>query len=332
MSTDSIPVGPTGNYFELAYADIPTFGKAPYTDLAVLGEVDVGVLGVPWDVTASPRAGARLGPRGIREESGFFYEVWDPQATPMSTVEGQDAQREERIEIADCGDARIFPFDIARTAASVRDAARTIASKTFPLVLGGDHYIMFPAYQGVCDAHPGATIGIVQIDAHDDTIDDDPVLGRHWCGSPIQRAIEHASLGAAAVAMVGLRGFIGKDLLDRHKNEGFTVIPMQEARELATAEVVQRAVNAVLEHCDVIYLTIDIDAADPSCAPGCSSHVPGGFLGHEFMALMDELGRYDEVIAMDLVEVAPPLDPTGQTPLFAATALFHYIDSRFMQL
>lgn len=322
----------TGNYFELTYADIPTFGRAPLVDASDLRDVDVAVYGVPWDATASPRPGARLGPRRIREESQLFYEIWNPIDTPMISIGGDESPRiRERIGLGDCGDVTIYPYDIERTRSSIHSLSATVASQSFPVMIGGDHYVQFPAYQGVCDAHPGSRIGIVQIDAHDDSISDDPILGRHWCGSNIQRSLEYSSLDPRAIAMVGLRNFIGAKQVERHRSEKFNVITMDEARELGPREVADKAVGGVLEHCDLVYLTVDIDAADPSVAPGCGGPSPGGFMSHEFMSLMRELGRHKEIIAMDLVEVAPNLDPTEQTPLFAAFALFHFIEMRFFR-
>lgn len=330
MADATFQPGTTRNYFEVTYADIPSFGRAPVTDLDDLEGVDVAVYGIPWDITASPRPGARLAPRRIREESHLFYEVWNPIETPMVSFEGGERRRAS-LRLADCGDAMMFPYDIERTRDSIHKVSAKIAKQgAFPIAIGGDHYVMYPAYQGVADAHPGAKIGVVQIDAHDDTISDDPVLGRHWCGSPIARAMEYADIPAPAVAMCGLRNFIGAKQIERHKEENFLVITMDRVREMGMAAMAEEAVTSVLRHCDLVYLTVDIDAADPSCAPGCAGPSPGGFLGHEFMALMRELGKYEEICAMDLVEVAPQLDPTEQTPLFAAFALFHFIESRFL--
>jgi len=320
----------TGNYSELSYADLPTFGKAPQRDPGDLGDVDIGVYGIPWDLTASPRPGARLAPRRIREETALFHEVWNPVGSPMVKIPQERPRTRERLTMADCGDVTIFPYDIQKTRESIQRLSAAIASEAFPIALGGDHYVMYPAYQGVCDAHPEAKIGVVAIDAHDDTGDDDPVLGKHWCGTPFQRAMEYGALDPRAIAMVGLRNFLGENQIQRHQDEQFQVIPMDEARELGPRELARKAVGSVLQHCDLVYLTIDIDAADPSCAPGSASPSPGGFLGHEFMALMRALGEHREVIAADLVEVAPGLDPTEQTPAFAAFALFHFIDTRFL--
>jgi agmatinase len=322
--------GTTTNYFEVTYADLPTFGKAPLTPLDQLEGIEVAAYGIPWDITASPRPGARLGPRRIREETHLFREVWDPIETPMISLGVEGERTRDSLKLADCGDAMIFPYDIERTRDSVQKVSAAVAKHAFPIAIGGDHYVMYPAYQGVVDANPGKKIGVLQIDAHDDTISDDPVLGPHWCGSPIARAMEYGDIPSPAVAMCGLRNFIGAKQVERHRDEGFVVITMDKVRELGMKAMVEQAMSSILQHCDLVYLTIDIDGADPSVAPGCAGPSPGGFLGHEWMDLMRVLGNYEEICAMDLVEVAPQLDPTEQTPLFAAFSLFHFIESRFL--
>jgi agmatinase len=327
--SDRIPG--TGNYFEFVYADHATFGKAPVATPALLETADVGVFGIPWDNTSTLRPGARLGPRGIRQQSMWFHEVWNPGSTPMAGFEPSGERIRDRISIVDCGDVTVVPTDTAGTASTIRGVSATVAEHAFPLMLGGDHYVMYPTYQGVCDAHPDSVIGIIQLDAHNDLIDDDAVLGRHWSGTPIRRSMDHGALRPGAVAQIGLRGFVGETERAEQRAQGFTVISADETREMGARETIDRAVDAVLAHADAIYLTIDIDGVDPSCAPGTCTPVPGGFLSAEFLALTRELGRHHEIVAADIVEVAPPLDASDQTSILAAHALFSFIEQRFLR-
>jgi len=232
--------------------------------------------------------------------------------------------------MVDCGDVTVWPGDVFRTGESIRKASALVAKHAFPIMLGGDHYVMYPTYQGVCDAHPDAQVGIVQIDAHSDLIDFDPFFGKHWSGTPIRRAIEHSGLDPRGIAEIGLRGFIGSSVRDFEIEHGVTVITMAQLRAMGLLQAVHQAVTAVLQHCDVIYMTVDIDSVDPSCAPGCSTPVPGGLLSDEFIALLRILGQYRQIVALDLVELAPPLDPTNITQILAAHALFGFIEERFL--
>jgi agmatinase len=318
------------NYFEMVYAGSVSFGKAPPAKYIGLEAADVAVFGIPWDGTATLRAGARLGPRGIREQSIWFHEVWNPKETPLVGYGAPRARARERINMVDCGDVTIWPGDLMRTSESIRKAAANVASHAFPLMLGGDHYVMYPTYQGICDANPNIKIGIVQIDAHNDLIDEDAIYGTHWSGTPIRRSLEHSSLSPRAVAQIGLRGFIGQAEREFQLENGVTVIDMLELRRIGPQQAVSKALDRVRDHCDKIYLTVDIDSVDPSCAPGCSTPVPGGILGGELIALLRSLGQHRDIIAIDLVEVAPPLDPTHQTTLLAAHALFGFLEERFL--
>jgi agmatinase len=319
-----------GNYFEMVFADIATFGKAPAVVSGSLPQADLAVFGIPWDYTATLRPGARLGPRGIREQSIWFHEVWNPGSTPLVGYGPTRERKRERMNIVDCGDVTIWPGDIMRTSESIRAAAKSVAEKAFPLMLGGDHYVMFPTYQGVRDAHPGKTIGIIQIDAHNDLCDKDAVYGTHWSGTPMRRSIEDASLDPRALCQIGLRGYLGTVERDYQLRNGVNIIHIPELRANGAEAIAAKAVKAVLGHADLIYLTVDIDSVDPSAAPGCSTPVPGGLHGEEFIALLRALGQYEEIIAMDLVEVSPPLDPTNQTTLLAAYGIFGFIEERFL--
>lgn len=319
-----------GNYFEMVFADIATFGKAPTAPAISLADADIAVFGIPWDYTATLRPGARLGPRGIREQSIWFHEIWNPGSTPLIGYGPPRKRLRDRVKMMDCGDVTIWPGDIMKTSASIRAAAAEAAKHAFTIMLGGDHYVMFPTYQGVCDAHPGKRVGIIQIDAHNDLVDNDAVYGTHWSGTPIRRSLEHSGLDPRGLYQIGLRGFIGAVERQFQIDNGVTVVGIPELRARGIPEVVDTAVATVLQHCDVIYLTCDIDSVDPSSAPGCSTPVPGGLRGEEFADLLRAFGRHKEIIAIDVVEVAPPLDPTHQTTLLAAHSLFGFIEERFL--
>ncbi|RYG81030.1 MAG: hypothetical protein EON59_14865, partial [Alphaproteobacteria bacterium] len=168
------------SYFEMVYAGIATFGKAPLAEMVGLDGADIAVFGIPWDQGATLRAGARFGPRAIREQSIWFHEVWNPNSTPLVGTGPVRERERDAIRIVDCGDVTIWPGDVMKTSASIREAVAHAANSAFTLMLGGDHYVMFPTYQGVCDAHPGKRVGIVQIDAHNDLVNNDPVYGTHW--------------------------------------------------------------------------------------------------------------------------------------------------------
>jgi agmatinase len=321
-----------GNYFEFVYADIATFGKAPQVRLEDVEGADVAVFGIPWDQTATLRPGARLGPRGIREQSVWFHEVWNPIETPLVPVGHISSRRiRDRMRIVDCGDVTVVPTDSALTARYIRETSAAIAARAFPIMLGGDHYVTYPTYAGFCDAHPGKTVGIVHVDAHNDLIDTDAILGSDWSGTPIRRSIASTGLDPRALAQIGLRGFMGAVEGRFQAENGVFVATMDDVRERGYEAVVAAACEQVLANSDLIYVTVDIDSVDPSCAPGTCTPFPGGLTGYEFMRILRQLGTVKEVAGLDLVEVAPPLDPTDQTARLAAHALFGFIEERFLR-
>src|SRR4029077_3655621 len=106
---------------------------------------------------------------------------------------------------------------------------------------------------------------------------------------------------------------------------------IDDVRERGWASVVDDACKQVLSHADAIYLSIDIDSVDPSCAPGTCTPVPGGLTSYEFLRILRRLGSFKEVAALDMMEVAPPLDPTDQTTVLVAHALFGFLEERFLR-
>jgi agmatinase len=146
----------------------------------------------------------------------------------------------------------------------------------------------------------------------------------------MRRSIEHAKLDTRAVAQIGMRGFISTARIDYQVENGITVIPMRELNEIGVQEAAGRAMDAVRSHCDAVYLTIDIDSVDPSCASGTCCPVPGGIMGGDFVDCFRALGKYREIVALDLVEVAPPLDPADITSNLAAHAIFNFLEEYFL--
>lgn len=321
-----------GNYFEMVYADAPTFGKAPTISVSDAEQVDLAVYGIPWDQTATLRPGTRLGPRRIREQSLWFHEVWNPGETPLIPITSLGTERtRDRMRIGDLGDVTVVPTSREQTDENIRLTSTAVSRATFSLMLGGDHYVMFSNYAGFCDAHPDATVGIIQLDAHNDLIDNDAVLGSNWSGTPIRRAIEYSGVTPAAVAQIGLRGYVGAAESSFQEREGVFVATIDDVNSRGIDAVVDAACEQVLQHADLIYLTVDIDSVDPSCAPGTCTPVPGGLTSAQFIRILRLLGTRREIGALDLVEVSPPLDPSDQTTILASYGLFAFIEERFMR-
>lgn len=298
---------------DLPFVGISTFGKRPYEpDWAAL-DADVGILGAPFDAGTQWRAGARFGPRGVREASTLFsfghagaYDHEDD----ATYLPGD-------VNIVDLGDADIVHTDTEKSHANIEAGVRAILDAgALPVVIGGDHSVNIPcirAFDGQGDIH------ILQIDAHLDFVDERHGV-RHGHGNPMRRAAEQSYV--TGLTQVGIRNVssTAKEGYVDARAMGSEIISVRQAREMGT--------RGVLGHVPAgarLYVTIDIDAFCPSIAPGTGTPSHGGFLYYEVLELLQAAAERHEVVGIDLVEVAPDYDPTGSTSVLAAQILLNFL-------
>lgn len=297
-----------------------TFAKAPpCTDWNAI-DADVAVLGVPNDMGTQWRSGARMGPRAIREASTLFSfghgGAYDHEADVTYLQESD-------VRIVDVGDADIVHTDMARSHANTEAAVRAIlAARAMPVVLGGDHSVHAPvmAAFGGSDA-----LHIVHFDAHLDFVDERHGV-RYGHGNPLRRASEMTHV--AGMTQLGIRNVSSSNRrdYDAARESGSTILSVRDVRRLGTAGVLARIPDG-----DPFYITIDIDGFDPSIAPGTGTPSHGGFTYYEVLEIIEGVAAKGEVVGMDLVEVAPPYDPTGITSILAAQLLMNAIGFVFHQ-
>ncbi|MWV39775.1 agmatinase family protein [Natrialba sp. INN-245] len=312
---------------ELAYEGIETFLKSEYRSVDQIGDnTDAGVIGVPFDGGVSNKAGARYGPRGIRRASSWFGYVGQHE---LMNVDTRQEARLADIELCDVGDVPTFPTDIISTSEQIQKYVRALSHQTFPIILGGDHYLTYPSFVGFASTVDGE-VGLVHLDAHSDTIPETAAHGEHFHGSSMSRLAESEYFSPNRHAMVGIRGYEATGFDDEMKNRGCHVSYRTDIANKGIVPCVREAVDHAIKHADVLYVTVDIDIVDPAFAPGTGTPVPGGLSSTEFLEAMTELGRYDEVAALDLVEVAPPLDPTDATANLTANGIVRFLEKRFL--
>ena len=314
---------------ELSFANDGTFLKAPAADPPELpAETDVAVYGAPFDGSVSRRPGTRYGPDALRSASAWYdHFAGVPEGAYNADTDRHVAH--ESVTIRDCGDAPTVPNDVERTRAQVKGYAQTIAETSFPVMLGGDHYLTYPAFEGFAETVDG-DVGLIHLDAHSDTMGDGELYGRHWHGSPMARIDELPSGGYENHAMVGIRGYERDGFRDLVDSDGLLVKYARDVR----AEGIDAAIEAAIEHAssgtDHVYVTVDIDAVDPAYAPGTGTPEPGGLTSAQFLRAMDLLGGCEAVGAMDLVEVSPPLDDDSDTTaMLGANAVVRFLESHF---
>lgn len=295
----------------LPFVGISTFGKNPYQPDWSKIEADFAVLGAPFDFGTQWRAGARFGPRGIREASTLFSfghaGAYDHE---------DDVTYLDGVRIVDIGDADIVHTDTETSHANIEAGVRAIlAAGAVPVVLGGDHSINIPCIR----AFAGRQIHIVQIDAHLDFVDVRHGV-RHGHGNPMRRAAEQdhvtglSQLGIRNVSSTAKEGYAAARAM------GSDILSVRQVRKLGVEAVLARIPKGV-----DYYLTIDIDGFDPSIAPGTGTPSHGGFLYYEVLELIDGLTRRGRITGIDLVEVAPDYDQTGTTAILAAQILLNAI-------
>jgi agmatinase len=301
---------------EMGYSGIQTFAKLPVCltpeDLRA-GGVDVAIAGVPWDGTVYTRSGTHLGPRAIRECDylGNF-----PARRPHLDVRVDPF---EHLVCADYGDVDIVVGNSRGTFDNVRTFIGEILSGgAIPVVLGGDHGITWPVATAVADKYGHGTVGIVHFDAHADTAPDSPgTLGGH--GSPMRLLIESGAVPGRNFVQVGLRGYWpGPDVLAWMEEHQLRTHFMAEIRKDGFAAVLERALAEAMDSADHLYISVDVDAADPAYAPGTGSPEPGGLTSGEVLWAVRRLAAEVGMVGMDVVEVSPPYDAGNNiTALFA---------------
>ena len=298
--------------------DLPTyvgpvsFMKLPWiTDPAELRrrEVDVAIIGAPFDDAVSHRSGARFGPRAIREAQYTSGSINSLQL---------DVEPFEVLRVVDAGDANIVPAWIDRAHALIYRKVREVAETgAIPIVLGGDHSITWPSATAVAEVRRPGSIGIVHFDAHADTAPDSwGQLSGH--GSPMRRLIESGAVLGKNFVQVGLRGYWPPtDVLDWMREQGLRWHLMREIEEDGAEAVIDRAIEEALDGPDTIYLSVDIDVVDPGSAPGTGTPEPGGMLPRELLRAVRRIVGKVELSGMDIVEVAPPYDWAESTAALA---------------
>ncbi|WP_436346419.1 agmatinase family protein [Natronorubrum sp. FCH18a] len=319
-----------GSSVELAYAGHKTFLKGDPREVENVGDVDAAALGIPYDGAVSNRPGARYGPEAIRSASGWWAYLSDYKGGLTNMQTGEQVNFDD-LTVADCGDVPVFPMDSETTAESITAHVATVAEQTFPVVLGGDHYCTFPAVRGFAEGAGHDRVGFVQIDAHTDTVSESPVFGTDFHGSSTALIADSPHTEYGDVSQVGIRGYESPDFFEFADETGLNLYTMRDVETEGIISVVEDAVEAAAEDTDAVYVSFDIDAVDPSVAPGTGTPVPGGLTAHQALETMAVLGASDAVGAVDLMEVAPRYDATESTERIAAYLLVTLLERQFAE-
>jgi len=297
----------------LPFVGICTFGKYPYQPDWDKIEADIAILGAPFDCGSQWRSGSRMGPRGVREASTLYSFGHDGAYDHEDDI----VYLKSDSTIIDIGDADIIHTDTLSSHTNIEYGVRKIlSSNAIPIVIGGDHSVNIPCINAFSDSEP---FHLIQIDAHLDFVDERHGV-KYGHGNPMRRAAEKSYV--SGLTQIGIRNVssTAKEGYEDAKKMGSNIISVRQFRELGVSKIINQIPNNI-----PYYVTIDIDAFDPSIASGTGTPSHGGFLYYEILELIDLIAQKGKIIGMDLVEVAPDYDITTSTTTLAAQLLLNSI-------
>jgi agmatinase len=301
-----------GEKYRPRYSGVATFMRRPLLEEPHQWDgVEVGLIGVPFDGAVTNRSGARHGPRHLRDQSTLLGLVnHHTQIRPFDLA-----------KVADLGDVFIeHPYELTAAIDDIETFYDKVAAAGIvPVTAGGDHSITFPIMKAL-HRHRGAPVGMVHFDAHCDTAAE--LFGhKHHHGGPFRVAVEEEVLDPKRTIQIGIRG-PAEPLWTFSYESGMTVIHIEELYEMGIKAVIEKARQVVGD--GPTYVSFDVDGLDPVYAPGTGTPEVGGFNTFEAQQMLRGLRGLD-IVAGDLVEVAPPWDPSGTTGLNGVQMMFEIL-------
>ena len=291
------------------FADIATFFRLPV--IKNLKKLDYCICGIPWDGGTTNRAGARHGPREVRNASSLvrFYH-------PLSQISPYD-----KYNIADIGDCPVNPADLQDSLKKIEKFYNKIyQANVIPLSIGGDHLVSLPILRALAKKKP---VALFQFDSHTDLYDTYFGGHKYTHGTPFRRAIEENLIDPKKYVMLGIRGSkYDADDLKWGLEQGVTIITIDEYYKMGFKKSMD-LIKKVLGNSKT-YLTFDIDGIDPTFAPGTGTPEVGGFNVRESQLIIRALNKIN-FIGADVVEVSPPFDVNNLTSLVGANIAFEIL-------
>ena len=272
---------------------------------------DIVIMGAPIDSGTSHRSGAKFGPQAIRMGDYLPHDGERPHLALR--IDGLS-----KLKVVDAGDLLMPPGDLVSSLQVLKAATEKVSrAGAIPIILGGDHSIASADVAGIA-AHRGAgKIGMIHFDAHADTGDlQFGALVGH--GTPMRRLIESGAVRGDRFLQLGLRGYWPDDAtLEWMRDQGMRSYEMTEIHHRGLNTVLDEALTTVMDGCDGVFLSIDIDVVDPGMAPGTGTPEPGGMTSRELLESIRRICLELPVVGLDVVEVAPPFDSADITAILA---------------
>ncbi|MCR9151884.1 MAG: agmatinase [Rhodobacteraceae bacterium] len=296
------------------FAGVPTFMRLPLVEPGHprRGDVQIGLVGLPWDGGTSNRPGARHGPRALRDASTMVR-----AQHPVSGLRPFETAR-----CADLGDIGPNPVDLGDTLARIETAMAGLRAEGIrPLSVGGDHLCTLPVLRGL--ARGAAPLGLVHFDSHTDLF---PAYFGGTAlthGNPFRVAVEEGLIDPRRTIQIGIRG-TAYDSADRDfaKAHGIRIVTIEEFFARGAADVMAEARDLLGDR--PAFCSYDIDFVDPAFAPGTGTPEVGGPNSFQALEVVRGIAGLN-IVAADLVEVSPPFDLGGGTAWLGASILFEML-------
>lgn len=288
------------------YSGLSTLLGAPYQE--TLENLDIALIGIPFDLGVTRRAGARFGPKAIREEETNIGPMnHETKINPF-----------ELCNIADAGDIELTRFSLERGMAQIEAYYdNVVAKEVAPVSVGGDHSVTYPILQALGRQRP---VGLVHIDAHCDTMGSLEGNKFHH-GGPFRLAVLDGVLDPERTIQIGIRG-AAEPYWEFSYESGMTVIHIEDVEKKGIGAVIRKARQVVGN--GPTYISFDIDGLDPSFAPGTGTPEIGGLTTREAIQILRGL-RGLNIVGGDVVEVAPEYDATSCTAQAGKQMMFEIL-------
>jgi agmatinase len=291
-----------------------TFLGVPACDLddpATYADADVIIVGAPIDSGTSYRSGAKFGPQAIRGADYLSHDGERPHLALRT-----DGLKD--LKVVDAGDLLMPGGDLVASLEVLAQATEKISrAGKIPLILGGDHSIASADVAGIARHRGLGKISMVHFDAHADTAEDQwGALVGH--GTPMRRLIDGGFVRGDRFLQLGLRGYWPDNkTLAWMRDQGMRSYEMTEIHHRGLNKVLDESFATLINECDGVFLSVDIDVVDPGMAPGTGTPEPGGMTSRELLEAVRRICLELPIVGIDIVEVAPAFDTADITAMLA---------------
>jgi len=306
---------------------IQTFMKSKYVSIKDISKYDITFLGIPIEYGASYRKGTALAPTSIRK-----YSYWDSVLKKKYyNLDENEFIQSHKLNICDIGDIHISPTKVFKNQEKITKVIKKIRKRSFPLIIGGDHSIAYSTIKGcflAFERKKRKKLGILHIDAHMDIEKSYLDMPDIFHGNPFRKLIKANIIKGNNIYTIGPRGIIPSYLIKYSEKQKINLYPIAKIREIGFQKFVDILIENLNKNLEGVYITLDIDSIDPSQIKGTGTPLENGFLITEMEYLLRKMQKVN-IIGFELVELAPDLDESGCSSIFANNLIWHFLSFGF---